>query len=1479
MQTQRLLNVLVFVTLVLAGGVLAQIPQLLAHSGPNIDRAEGMAQYDIQVLGQIGGTASAVAAQGDYAYAAIGWRLVTLDISESAQPKAVGDSVLTHTAIDVLTIEENYLYALAGGSLLVYDISEPTTPLLAGYYPSGGHNLQVVGNRAFIASGQGLQILDVSDLAHIVHLGDCSPGEAFDVAVSGSYAFVAGGGTSGTGGTKLWVIDIADPAAPHFVNQVSISSINAIEIMGEYALLSADGLKILDISDPLAVEVVGQVDAPILGVTVHGGIAYANEDSYSSPKLYAIDVSDVTAPTVIGTMPLPDSEWWNRGRRPSMTLVASQSGVSALLPMMELGLQVIDVGAPANMQIIGAYSEFVDARDVAVANGYSYVLDQAADLLRIYQTVNPARPVEVGTYPLAGKHIVVQGDNAYVGGDSLRILDVSDPAAPVEVGSLDGPTADFDVAGQYAYLGGDTLRIVDVSNPAAPQVVGSGDWDVRVVRVDGDYAYTIGRIIDVSNPELPIEAAEYSLPFKNKYSDHLDVADGYLYVTGVYAYPPAPGPLGSILDVSDPENPLLLGSDDMLGGLRIAVAGGMAYISGEGRSRYQKSFNMIDVLDSESPHKVAALDLPAHCPFCYGPFGLPDNVDLFADDAEVYVADGHGGLFILRPLPITTTVWWWEAEDGSVTPPLAVHPDQSACADQYVSSDVGWAGGDLEFTIDVASGNYFLWARAMGLGWDQNSFWASVDGGDAFHFEIPQNGGVWDWGWAQVHPELQPILPIGLTAGNHTLRFEVREANARLDAVYLTNRPDLRPDDAAYCQPPATPTPTPTPTRPPNTPTPTPTPANTGLTQVGQLGGVVAAMDAQADLIYLGQGPRLVIMDATDPEMLVPLGQSSILPDLVEAVVVGGGFAYVVADGLRVVDVSDPANPTLRGHLPGVRGELQLVGEHLYAAESDHYPDESHVYAIDVSQPDAPAFVGTYTLPGLDVFVAEPYIYTIEGIILHIFEISDFGSPPEVGSYEMDLPEFSSGGFKSVQVEDGTAFLTTDIRSGVPQSSHHRISVLDVSDPAQPILLGSHEWSESGDSLGEIVVKQGYAFVERIGGWKDVPCSLYSFDVSDPTAIVQGDTIRYTGCSPLRIDGDRLVIGLDQIDILDVSKPMRPERLARHRPLGSDFTAIEANEEALYLKRSFGSYGMGDLVVVSIANPTQPAFVERIGAVTVMHAQGALLYSFVEWWDDWSGNYLGNDLSVYDVSVPLAPQLIEKLWVDDGYGYPSLSANESTLFLGLGGTIMPFDVRDLDNIQRLPHYEGEGVRYGDVFAVESKLYVREETTLNGDSSLIILDVSDPADPHETGRYRNWIGELRVFYVQNEMAFLALSVPCCNDSPRPVLQLVDCSEPANPTLVAETDLPVQGVRDLHVDGDFVYLLDEQRVWVLDVSDLTTPKLVGVYRTAGEARAIDSRGDLVYVADGPGGLLVLHNDLAPTPTPSPNLLYLPLVEKSM
>lgn len=99
-------------------------------------------------------------------------------------------------------------------------------------------------------------------------------------------------------------------------------------------------------------------------------------------------------------------------------------------------------------------------------------------------------------------------------------------------------------------------------------------------------------------------------------------------------------------------------------------------------------------------------------------------------------------------------------------------------------------------------------------------------------FEIPQVGGSWGFGWQKVRPQ-----PYMLAAGTHTIRFQTREANARLDRIALTNQADYVPNEVTPCgvTPTVTPTNTPTPTATPgptNTPTVTPSPTATSTATV-----------------------------------------------------------------------------------------------------------------------------------------------------------------------------------------------------------------------------------------------------------------------------------------------------------------------------------------------------------------------------------------------------------------------------------------------------------------------------------------------------------------------------------------------------------------------------------------------------------------------------------------------------------------------
>ena len=144
--------------------------------------------------------------------------------------------------------------------------------------------------------------------------------------------------------------------------------------------------------------------------------------------------------------------------------------------------------------------------------------------------------------------------------------------------------------------------------------------------------------------------------------------------------------------------------------------------------------------------------------------------------------------------------WWAEAEDGAVSGGMAIGTSEGASGCSYVYTTQAWSNDSVSFTVNLPeSGDYYLWARAMGLGWSDNSFFISIDDGQEFHYEIQPVGETeWTWSW-QRQPAPPPDYneePIFLDAGEHTIRFKSREGNARLDRILLTNDAFYAPNDS-----------------------------------------------------------------------------------------------------------------------------------------------------------------------------------------------------------------------------------------------------------------------------------------------------------------------------------------------------------------------------------------------------------------------------------------------------------------------------------------------------------------------------------------------------------------------------------------------------------------------------------------------------------------------------------------------------------
>ncbi len=140
---------------------------------------------------------------------------------------------------------------------------------------------------------------------------------------------------------------------------------------------------------------------------------------------------------------------------------------------------------------------------------------------------------------------------------------------------------------------------------------------------------------------------------------------------------------------------------------------------------------------------------------------------------------------------------------------------------------------------------------------------------------------------------------------------------------------------------------------------------------VGQIGGPTHAVAVQGTYAYIGVGPRLVILDVSDPALPTVVGQSDVLPDVVKGVAVAGNYAYVTdwSGGLHIINVSNPAAPTETGSYDtqGDAEGVAVTGNYAYVA--DWY---SGLRIVDVSNPAAPTETGFYDTPGCakDVTVA-----------------------------------------------------------------------------------------------------------------------------------------------------------------------------------------------------------------------------------------------------------------------------------------------------------------------------------------------------------------------------------------------------------------------------------------------------------------------------------------------------------------------------
>lgn len=1397
---------LVIVLFVLVGGVIFSERNLTAGPLP----------AELEVIGQIGGGVYTVEVADGRAVIGLGRRLALLDLADPANPTWIGQSGLFDETIQDVAFAGQFAYALEGENLHVVDVTNPAAPVSVETLDLevGGRMLQLVGSTLFVANGyeRPQMVFDVSQPAKPIVVGGLDAC-AEELQVAGNYAYLAGC-------DYFRVFDISQPASSHQLGELEVWDASGVFVAGRYAYLTTyDDLAVIDIVDPAAPKRVGwiEVEQP-QDVIVRDHYAFViNADA----ALFVFDVSDPLHPDQLSAYGASGGDGHRLVLAGDFAYVASGGG----------GLRVFAVAQPGSLHLLDGFVRLGAVSDVSVAGRYAYVADLSSGLYSL-DTSDPTAPVILSRLALAWapRVIRVSGDYAYLGCDEgVLVVDVRNPATMNVVGDYTMPwVRDLVVSGHLAYVVGDyQLHILDIADPTRPREIGIftdiGMTSVDVVSTaNGVLAYIGSKgllIVDVSDPTRPHVVATYGQQADYWIRD-LAADERYVYLLNDQGF--------EIIDVSTPTAPFEAGSGGGTGS-SLDIAGNLAFVASWGE------IHVIEISDRQQPRVVGrTTDSGLNKVVTAGP--------------DIYLAHGGNGLTLAHYIPAVASAWWQEAETATLTPPMAPIADASACGGGYVVSTAPYPQGAAAFTFDApAAGNYFVWARVMGLGWNQNSFWVSVDGGLEYHYEIPPFDGQWKWGWDLVHSDQGRALPIGLTGGTHIVRFRSREPNARLDTLYLTNHPDYAPGQSAPCHQPATPTPTltatltPTPTA---TPIPTATPPNQTLEFVSQWGGSPYGPEmndvraVQGNHAYLATGLQVAIVD-TGTMPFHELGRTPPLPGSLQQILPAGAALMVMAGGLVIVDIADPVHPLVAAHLPAYQGRLHLDGSRLYVL------GDNQRWLLDVADPWHPALLtsapATSRLPDdLDGH----YAYEVRGWRLLIYDLANLASPPVVGVYSIPLgQQFDLRAYAA-----GVVYLLASPYCGIKVKCN-TLLLVDVTDPVHPQGAGEFKVPKGG-YINSFATRGRSLYINQT--YYDGDGSILAYDMSDPNSpILVAERVLEVGGRSILASESRLYLQkwnrfarISEWHVFDPDQALAPM---------ADFTHAFVQDtlssgENLHVQTLYG------MQALDVRDPLRPSVVASYGHEFSLNIDdphlfldGDRLYLRLTVEDD-SGVRFADSVDALDFSGP-------RLWgVWAWYDYeewaPWIHISSGYVFAHIYLHYYPaglqiIDARDLANVQSLGRFN---LGMSDVVVREPFAFV-----IDG-SRFAIIDLSHPADV--IGSLDFGANLLRLF-VAGQVAYMLA------DGPQ--LRLVDISHPTHPAPLGQAALSTTDpVKDLYVEGNRAYVAAGSRVLSIDVSDPWRPFQAGLYNLSAPIEGLSARGDAIHVAAGYSGLVTLRDPSASNPT---------------